>query len=140
VPRTSSLDWYDYSDPAHPAVMDLDAWVSSLAPFAQASVLGQIDALMELAAEGKIVIGDDSRLVPIRTNPDIYELKWTLLSKKVRQYHAEPPSHLDSLLKLNIHIKQFVPNDYTATKGLQDAEILQAALRYLVGKPSNWGM
>lgn len=136
--RPFDLTWVDYVDSAHPSPIELDDWIDSLAPFARDSVLGQIDALRDLAAEGGIRDGDESRLKPIARDPDMYELRWKLLNKAVRQYHAEPRSLPTTLVKLHIHIKKSGASK-VETKNLQNSEISQAILRHRGGIASHWG-
>lgn len=131
------MEWKDYIDPAHASVRELDEWVVGLAPFAQDFVLGEIAALRELAAAGDIPVGD-RRLDPIRVDPDVYELRWTLLSKKVRQYHGEPRRMPAELVRLHIHIKALIDGNQASTKAIQDAEIRHARLRYRIGERTDW--
>jgi hypothetical protein len=137
LPQATDLLWRDYLDEHHDSTTELTDWIESLPPFAQSSVLGQIDALFELAASGQIQIGDEGKLRPIRRDPDLYELKWKLLSKAVRQYHAEPPQYPDDLVKLHIHIKSMRKTS-AGTRAAQDMEISQAQLRYVTGESSEW--
>ena len=140
VKRSLPMDWVDWEDLTSPGQVKLSAWLETLAPFNVAFVVGQIDALRELAAEGRITHGDTGKLNPIRDEPEIYELKWKLLSVAVRQYHGEPTTFPTDLVRLHMHIKEFVPGDRKATSALQDIEIEFAVKRYVDGEPANWGM
>ncbi len=137
VPQTTDLFWREYVDEHHDSTIELTDWIESLQPFAQSSVLGQIDALLDLAASGQIHAGDESKLRPIRRDPDLYELKWKLLSKAVRQHHAEPPHYPDDLVKLHVHIKSMRKTS-AETRAAQDMEISQAQFRYVAGESSEW--
>ena len=123
------MNWLDFVDDSHPSAIALVDWISGLAPFNQTWVLGQIDGLFEVAAEGGIVDEGEIRLKPIRSDPDIYELRWTLLTKKIRHYHAEPIRQPDLLVKLHHHIKELF-DDPAETSRAQNVEIQHAQDRY----------
>lgn len=135
VPRATAMSWFDFVDDSHPSAVALVEWIQGLAPFARTYVLGQIDALLETAAEGGIVDDGEVRLLPIRSDPDLYELRWTLLSKKVRQYHAEPPHQTELLVKLHHHIKA-LSKEKAITTQAQDSEIDHAQDRYRKPAPT----
>lgn len=139
VVRATPMTWRDFDDDTAPAIEEFVEWFTSLAPFNQTVLRGQIAALRQLAANGEIDFGDDEMLKPV-SFPDIYELKWTFLTTKIRQYHGEPGSQPDDLIRLHMHIKKHVDGDYEAEKALQSQEISQAALRYAGGVSSNWGI
>lgn len=130
------MEWRSFRDDGHASVEEVAAWLESLKPFVRESLLGQIDALVELAATGEIVFDpnaqDDPKapLKPIWDQPELYELRWTLLSKKLRQYHGEPASHPDLLVDLHLHFK--------GNGNTQDQEISQAVLRYRAGERGVW--
>lgn len=123
--------WQWYLDEANESVMALDAWIQSLQPFSRAHELGEIDDLLEAAALGELEDTGDARtpIKPIRTDPDVYELRRKALSKQLRFYHAEPAELPDGLLALHKHMKN---------GGLQQAEIEFAVERYKTGRPNSW--
>lgn len=107
TPIEPPLEWVDYTDEAHPAVLQLSEWLNGLSFFAREHELGQIDALFASAAQGKLFDGGDetSAIKPIRKDPEIYELRRTALNKRLRFYHGEPHSRPTQLLRLHRHIK-----------------------------------
>lgn len=139
ISQPVDMTWLEYVDTTHNSVVALADWIDTLQPFAQEFVVGQMDALQESAAAGLLRDGDDGKIKPIRVDPDIYELRWKLLSKAVRQYHAEPPAMPAELVRLHVHIKTFVPKNRPLTSRLQDAEIKHAQGRYGAGESSSWG-
>lgn len=104
VPQNPPLMWVGSIDEHDESVVEFAEWVSGLARFARNDVMAQIDALCGLAARGELVEGTGD-IEPIRTDPDLYELRWRLLSKVIRQYHGEPARHSKHLVKLHLHIK-----------------------------------
>lgn len=130
------MEWRSYRDESHASVQEVASWLESLKPFVRDSLLGQIDALVELAAAGEIPFdehaADDPKapLKPIWDQPELYELRWTLLTKKLRQYHGEPPTIPDLLVDLHLHFK--------GNGNTQNEEISQALLRYRAGEMGSW--
>jgi len=123
----------EYVDETHPSVVGLAAWLDSLAPFARAHEEGEIDELLEAAAQGELEESGDERtpIKPIRVNPELFELRRKALVMNLRFYHGEPQALPTSLVALHRHIKG---------RGgpTQQQEINQAALRYAAGRPTNW--
>lgn len=124
--------WVDYVDPDHPSVQAFQTWLESLAPFARAHELGEIDELFEAAAAGLLYDTGDatSPIKPIREDPEIFELRRTALSKRLRFYHGEPAELPTSLVALHRHIKQAEPG--------QQLEVEHAADRYDAGRHDLW--
>ncbi|PPH11634.1 hypothetical protein C5C71_06420 [Rathayibacter sp. AY1C1] len=143
-PRQPPMDWHDYVDEDDDAVEHFAEWLSTLKPFARRDVIAMMDTLEARASRGEVVIPDDARLPgdldAIRSDPDIYELKWTLLSKKIRQYHAEPRLLPDHLVRLHLHIKVDSGRGDDSADAQQQVEIDKAVARYHDGEPSTWGV
>ncbi|WP_260300803.1 hypothetical protein [Rathayibacter sp. PhB152] len=127
------MTWLDHVDDAHPSMRDLEQWLSSLTPWSRAHELGRVDDLLEAAAAGDLYDTGDERtpIKPIRRDPEVFELRHTSLSKKLRFYHGEPPELPSSLVALHRHIK--------STAADQEAQIEHAAERYEGGRSSTWG-
>ena len=91
----------------------------------------QLD-LFEAASHGQLEdSGDETTPIkPIVTDPEIFELRRTALSKKLRFYHGEPNELPTQLVSVHRHIKD--RND------TQQPEIEHAADRYNQGRPSMW--
>ncbi|WP_181137587.1 hypothetical protein [Rathayibacter sp. AY1D1] len=106
-PDGAPYRWLDAQNPNDPAIAQLEAWLATLGAFARDHELGEIDDLFEAAALGKLWdSGDETTpLKPIRTDPDVYELRRKALSKHLRFYHGEPPRYAQILVKLHRHIK-----------------------------------
>ncbi len=131
-PSLAPLTWRDYVDALHPAVVSVDAWFATLSRFARLHEEGEIDDLMEAAEAGLLEDSGDHRtaIKPIRRNPEIFELRRTALSKKLRFYHGEPKELPRHLVKVHRHIK--------LDEAAQEAEILHAAERYDSGRETLW--
>lgn len=125
-------EWTDFTDEEHPSAIELDAWLASLAPFARAHALGELDDLFDAASRGELQDTGDMRtpIKPIREDPEIYELRHTALSKKLRFYHGEPSELPDELVALHKHIK--------TTNEAQQVDVEDAADRYGEGRPTLW--
>lgn len=140
LPRSVPLDWIDFRDDENEQTNLALSAILALPEAQQELVIGEIVALRERAALGLIPYGDenDPDLKPIRTDPDVYELRWRFGSVLLRQYHAEPPELPNALVDLHFHRKDVSSNDDTKIAALQDVEISQAQLRYLGGRSHLW--
>ncbi|WP_354157474.1 hypothetical protein [Arthrobacter sp. UYCu512] len=129
-PVQSPRTWQYYVDDSHESVAALDAWLESLSGFSRDHQLGEIDDLFEAAALGELEDTGDARtpIKPIRSDPDVYELRRKALSKSLRFYHAEPDELPDGLLALHKHLKS---TD-------QQSEINFAVDRYNDGREADW--
>lgn len=131
IPVPLPRSWQCYIDQSHPSVIALETWLDSLSPFSRAHELGEIDDLFEAAALGQLEDTGDARtpIKPIRTDPDVFELRRKALSKQLRFYHAEPVELPEGLLALHKHMKG---------SGTQQSEIDFAVGRYKTGKDTGW--
>jgi len=131
-PSLAPLSWRDYVDLFNPSVISLEKWLGTLASFPRNIEQGEIDDLMEAAEGGMLEDSGDHRteIKPIRRNPDIFELRRTALSKRLRFYHGEPKELPRHLVKLHRHIK--------IDEATQEVEILFAAERYVGGRDTLW--
>lgn len=87
---------------------------------------------MEAAAAGELWDSGDetTRIKPIYSDPDVYELRRRALTKALRFYHAEPFELPTSLVSLHRHIKSDSPS--------QQREIDFAVKRYRAGARRGW--
>lgn len=124
--------WLDYVDQEHYALKEISNWLSQLTPWARAHELGEIDELLEKAERGELWDSGDetTKIKPIRLNPEIFELRHTSLSKKLRFYHGEPSKLPHNLVAVHRHIK-------TSNKN-QQVEIEYASERYCSGEKESW--
>jgi hypothetical protein len=132
TPAPVAYVWRDYRDQERQAAVELDTWMSTLPVFERLHQEGENDDLLEAAARGELWDSGDetTKIKPIVTNPDIYELRRTALTKKLRFYHGEPSELPLMLIGLHRHMK----TDNTS----QQVEIQHAADRYIAGHPSFW--
>lgn len=109
-----------------------------LSDSAKAMRVGDIIGRMRNAARGRIALGDKD-LVPVRTHPELWELRWSLRKLgKFRMYHAEPGGEPD-LVALRFHRKDDSSNDVAEIHRLQQEEIDEATKRYGDGVKIRWG-
>lgn len=128
VPQDPPLNWVDSIDYQHESVISLSDWIEGLSRYAQLDVVARLESLTTKAANGELVVGEE-QIEPIVSDPAMYELRWTLLSKIVRQYHAEPEKYPEHLVKLHIHIKADATRQ-VASERSQQQEIDTAIDRY----------
>lgn len=131
-PVDPANEWVDYTDDDHEAAAELDRWFGSLTHWAREHELGRLDALMDAAAFGRLEDTGDERtpIVPVRHDPEIFELRHQALSKKLRFYHGEPAELPDALISVHRHIK--------TNRDHQQRQIDYAAERYNQGRASLW--
>lgn len=124
--------WHQHVDLTHESVVALTDWLGSLAPFARSIEEGEIDELFEAAAQGMLMDSADERtpIKPVQIDPEIYELRRTALSKRLRFYHGEPDEHPRMLAALHRHIK--------SGSDTQQDEIEFAADRFDNGYATAW--
>lgn len=127
-PQNPPLTWLEWIDEDHESVVALVDWLATLHPSVRMDTLTRIESLCDKAARGELVAGEPD-IDPIVTDPDLYELRWRLLSKVVRQYHGEPPGRPNHLVKLHIHIKADSVRQEASDRSQQE-EIDQAIDRY----------
>jgi len=128
------MQWRDFIDDSHPAAQQLASWLGALWPPTRNWAVGELDSLIEDAAAGKLTWDSTpnakTNVVPVRANPELFELRWKLLTTHIRQYHAEPTVLPDHLVSLHMHIK--------SNKAHQDQQISDAQDRYNLGAPTQW--
>lgn len=131
-PNLAPLNWIDCQDASHPSVVALSTWLATLVPFARIVEESEIEELFAAAANGELWdSGDETTPIkPIKEDPEVYELRRTALSKKLRFYHGEPAELPAKLVALHRHIKVNNPS--------QQDEIEYAAKRYIAGRASGW--
>lgn len=131
-PDAGPWSWHLYVDESHASCVELDDWLNGLAPFARSHQLGEIDDLFDAASRGELWDTGDAvtPIKPIRLDPEIFELRRTALSKKLRFYHGEPAALPYALVRLHRHIKSDNPS--------QQIEIQHAADRYDDGRSNLW--
>lgn len=131
-PADPPWQWIDFTDYGHAAIDELEAWLGTLVPAMREHELGRMDNLLERAEQGKLEdSGDETTpIVPIRYDPEIYELRHQALSKKLRLYHGEPQELPSALIALHRHIK--------VDDAHQQLQIEHAAERYNDGRGSLW--
>ena len=131
-PADPPWDWIDFVDPDHEGVAEIERWLATLLPFVREHELGRVEELMEAAANGMLYASNDALtpIKPIREDPEIFEIRHTALSKKLRFYHGEPTSLPTSLIAVHRHIKTSVSQ--------QQAHVEHAADRYEAGRGSEW--
>ena len=141
VRQTPDLEWRSYRDEKNHSVAAVGAWLSSLNEYQRESAIGDILALRDQAAAGQLVEGDEDDFVnikPVRRDPDLFELRWSLFGKHLRQYHAEPKRFPRLLVDLHLHIKHIDYKSRRRTTRAQEIEISYALFRYRVGDSQEW--
>ncbi|NTW41602.1 MAG: hypothetical protein HGA44_17275 [Cellulomonadaceae bacterium] len=96
--------------------------------------IGLIFATLKAAARGDLPTGDDltDELLPCRTQPDLWELRWTKRRKfsgEFRMYHAEPGDGGPDFVGLLFHRKD-VTGAQRDIDAAQDQRMQDAVDRY----------
>lgn len=131
-PEGAPYRWAGGLDDGDASVLQFAEWLAGLPEHVQRDAVSRIEALRELARQGSVVLGHDEKdqLKAVESDPDMYELRWTLYTKRVRQYHAEPDRYPSHLIALHLHIKgDTVNRSWTPVRGQQE-EIVFAKSRY----------
>ena len=136
------MQWHGYVDEDDASVAEFASWLTTLPPFAQKDAVARMDALEARAAIGEIEVPQDddqfADLDAIRRNPDVYELRWRILTKQIRQYHGEPDGCPNHLVRLHLHIKGDTMRRDATADSQQEIEIRKAVKRYQDGAPLIW--
>jgi hypothetical protein len=137
------LTWIDYFDLDDPSMQEFAEWLDALSETRRELVQGEIEGLLELAADRELDASDDRTFEPVASLPDLFELKWRFRRSgkppiQLRQYHAEPSELPDSLVSLHRHIKQ-THGTRAEIKTAQGQEMSKARLRFIAGQPTLWG-
>lgn len=106
-------------------------------PVATAMMLGEVWARVRAAARGRLV--DSDRLSPIRSRPDLWELRWSFRRVgEFRMYHAEPGAR-PALVGLVFHRKDVDGLDDDQVRAAQQSWMDRAAERHRHGADERWG-
>lgn len=106
-------------------------------PLASAMMLGEIWARVRAAGRGELV--DSDRLGPVRSRPELWELRWRLPGAgEYRMYHAEPGSR-PAMVGLAFHRKETDGLDADEIKRRQQGWMDRAARRMTDGSDARWG-
>lgn len=97
-----------------------------------------VKTLLDAAAKGEL-LAEDEDFKPIQMDPDLWELRWSFGSEEWRMYHAEPPTFPSYIVALHFHLKDLGGTD-SDIRTNQNREIGLAAKRYMLGRPSTWGI
>jgi hypothetical protein len=75
--------WHEYTDASHDSLIAFAEWLATLAPFARSGVTGEIEALLDEAAAGRLEDTGDEKtpIKPAYPDPEVYELRLKSLSK-----------------------------------------------------------
>lgn len=119
--------WVDNEDYSHPSVASFWSWWSSLTPFVQTHQEGVLEDLFDRATRGELWESNDGAtpIKPIRTDPEVFELRKTLLSTAIRFYHAEPEVDASLLVRHHRHIKN-------------DSSVQQDEINWAVRQHEKW--
>lgn len=107
-PEGAPYVWHYFHDSSHDAVQELEEWLSGLGAFARSDILGTLDSLFERASQGQLWRAGErhkSNIEPIWEDPEMYEIRYTALTRMLRFYHGEPERYPSILLSLHKHIK-----------------------------------
>ena len=136
IPQLGPYRWIDFTDAAHKSYKHFESWIRGLPPAAQDDLRGQLAARENLARLGRLPKGATKYVEPVREFPGLVELKWdfyephTEKKREIRQYHGEPTSPKDVLVRLHRHVKRTHGFLRRVIKQLQVAEFDAADRRF----------
>lgn len=126
--------WRDHIDGNRACVQEYDDFVAKLPPVPRAAAKANLKVLMNRAAQGRLWQADDdsTEIKPVRKDPELYELRWKILTIHARMYHAEPEVAPAELWALNRHLKGAYSEGGSEwhSQAHQQAEIDHSAARY----------
>lgn len=141
--RAYPMQWIEYRDLSHPSSIEIASWIASLLQAVRFDVLAMIDERERAAARGELLEEELEPLKPVTRYQELWEIRWLVrVDRKwggrrlIRQYHAEPVSEPDGLVRLHRHIKP--EGDPEDVRPLQNAEMDHAKNRYDSGVASRW--
>lgn len=142
------LLWHTYWLTKHQGIIEIVSWLKKLPEVAQERALGQLEALYDDAASGRLSPKDPGEPIKaVHQGEYFYDLRLTFndfgaCEKLFRQYHAEPslPGLENLLVTSHAHFKQ-VDNLTREEIWLQQTQHMQQAVtRYSSGASSQWGL
>lgn len=127
--RPAALSWVDYRDPAGRLVENEleEVLQGSATQLEYDARRAEVEARLMRAAAGELA--PPGELYPIRTNPEVWEIRWGFDGQQLRLYFAEPVQYPLRLVGLHYHWK-WVAGTYSEVMAAQDAEIDIALARY----------
>lgn len=139
VPRQPAYDYHYLSieaDVWQEILTEIDRVAST--PIVAASMTGEVLNRLRRAARGELTI-DPQEFVPVRRDPDLWEIKWKFRGmQEFRLYHAEPASTPD-LVALRFHLKEIDGLTPDEIEERQEAEMDLASSRYGAHATRRWG-
>lgn len=91
---------------------------------------------LDRAAQGGLGVDDEPAPSPVRSQPSLWELRWSFADdRNLRLYHGEPDGSPDLLLALKYHWKRLKGLSPAEIESAQDAEMADAAARF---RSSSW--
>jgi len=137
--RSVPLDWHNYqaTDRTQVVAAEIDQCYVGLTPIEK--VMRQVELRERLvdAASGTLTRG--SKLKKVRSQPDLWEIRWKFDGVPWRMYHAEPPSEPNLLLALKFH-RKVVSGTQFSIRRKQNRQMSEAAERYKSGQGYRWGI
>lgn len=139
TPNDPPLDWHWYVDEDGHCLpkAEMMQCLAGLADAERTMRIGELIQRLRAACRGDLLIGDE--LVPLRRDPEMWEIRWSFSGAKWRMYHGEPPEIAGGLLALLFHEKETSGTSADITHA-QNVFIHQARLRYVTGRPRHWGI
>ena len=127
--RSDPLRWVEYREPPLRLVENEldDALQASATQLEYDARYEEVQARLARAAAGELC--SPAELLPIRTNPEVWELRWDFSGQLLRLYFAEPGRFPSLLVSLRYHWK-WIEGSYREIEAAQDVEIGIAVSRY----------
>lgn len=112
--------------------------VDAVARSAMDAAMIQSEIWARVRAAGRGQLRDSEDLVPVRTQPELWELRWKPHGVDLRMYHAEPGGD-PAMVGLLFHRKTVDGLNGLQIEAAQDAKMDEAATRLTSGRHALWG-
>ncbi len=94
----------------------------------------EIEVRLQRAAAGQLGVAGVEPAQPVRSQPELWEIRWAFDSRQLRLYHAEPASHPQVLLELKYHWKVWQGLAASDIEARQNQQMSEAAQRYRLSR------
>lgn len=141
VARSTPLEWRLYFDWYNESFIRYKTWLIELPDAVRELVDAEVETRREMAAKGQVTEELKKFLIPVRTQPGLFEIKWNTRAAgkniHIRQYHGEPETIPQLLVASHIHLKDVSGHRDEITKK-QNEEMNFAQERFAEGLSTGW--
>jgi hypothetical protein len=139
TPNDPPLSWHFYVDDAghSPLTDEILACFNGLVGSARIARYTAISQRLNAAARGALTWPEE--LKPVVRDPELWEIRWGFDDEQWRMYHGEPAQAPGWLISLRFHQKD-TRGKQGEQREAQNQEMNVATLRFIEGRPRQWGL